>query len=81
MIGFKISNTKGDKNMIATLEKSTPRLAYGLEELAEMTGLSTAFLRKLARAGTLKTRKFGARRMVLEADLQDFLRGEDNEQK
>ncbi len=67
--------------MIATLEKSTPRLAYGLEELAEMTGLSTAFLRKLARAGTLKTRKFGARRMVLEADLQDFLRGEDNEQK
>lgn len=67
--------------MIGTLEKTTQRLAYGLEELAEMTGLSTAFLRKLARAGTLKTRKFGARRMVLDADLQEFLKGETDEQK
>ncbi len=67
--------------MIATLEKTTKRLIYGLDEIAEMTGLSTAFLRKLARAGTLKTRKFGARRMVLDADLQEFLKGETTEVK
>ncbi len=68
--------------MIGTLEETTTkRFAYGLDELAEMTGLSTAFLRKLARAGTLKTKKFGARRMVLAADLQEFLKGENDAQK
>ena len=40
------------------------RFAYGLDELAEMTGLSSAFLRKEARAVNLKTNKFGARRVV-----------------
>ena len=54
------------------------RFSYGLNEISELTGLSTAFLRKLARAGTLKTKKFGARRMVLDADLQEFLKGETN---
>lgn len=57
------------------------RLSYGLDEISELTGLSTAFLRKLARAGTLKTKKFGARRMVLDADLQEFLKGEEDEKK
>ena len=57
------------------------RFSYGLDEISAMTGLSTAFLRKLARAGTLKTKKFGARRLVLEADLQAFLKGETREQK
>jgi excisionase family DNA binding protein len=57
------------------------RFSYGLDEISELTGLSTAFLRKLARAGTLKTKKFGARRLVLEADLQEFLKGENDEQK
>jgi excisionase family DNA binding protein len=57
------------------------RFSYGLDEISELTGLSTAFLRKLARAGTLKTRKFGARRMVLDADLQEFLKGENKNEK
>ncbi len=57
------------------------RFSYGLDEVSELTGLSTAFLRKLARAGTLKTKKFGARRMVLDADLQEFLKGENDETK
>jgi len=60
---------------------TTNKFAYGLAEIADRTGLSTAFLRKLARAGTLKTRKFGARRMVLEADLQEFLKGENENAK
>ncbi len=62
-------------------EQVKQRFSYGLDEISAMTGLSTAFLRKLARAGTLKTKKFGARRLVLEADLQEFLKGETNEQK
>ncbi len=72
--------------MIATMIETTEtvtqkRFSYGLDEIADRTGLSTAFLRKLARAGTLKTRKFGARRMVLEADLQEFLKGENENAK
>ncbi len=65
---------------LAVLEQietvSPKRFSYGLNEIAVMTGLSTAFLRKLARAGALKTKKFGARRMVLDEDLQEFLKGE-----
>ncbi len=57
------------------------RFSYGLAEISLMTGLSTAVLRKWARAGTLKTKKFGARRLVLAADLQEFLKGENDEQK
>lgn len=53
------------------------RFSYGLDEIAAMTGLSTAFLRKEARAGNLKTKKFGARRMVLNEDLQTYLKGEN----
>ncbi len=65
--------------MIRTIEELTParRFSYGLDEISELTGLSTAFLRKLARAGTLRTKKFGARRMVLSADLEEFLKGEN----
>ncbi len=68
--------------MIGTLEEiTTKRFAYGLDELAEMTGLSTAFLRKEARAGNLKTKKFGARRLVLNEDLEIYLRGEKDDTK
>ncbi len=57
------------------------RFSYGLNEIAEMTGLSTAFLRKEARAGNLKTKKFGARRLVLNEDLTTYLKGETNDKK
>ena len=68
--------------MMDVNETVTKRFSYGLDEISAMTGLSTAFLRKLARAGTLKTKKFGARRMVLEADLQAFLNeGEKEDEK
>lgn len=60
---------------------TSKRLSYGLAEISQLTGLSTAFLHKLARAGTLKTKKFGARRMVLSADLQEFLNGGNDETK
>ncbi len=68
--------------MLETTETVTQkRFSYGLDEIAVLTGLSTAFLRKLARAGTLKTKKFGARRLVLEEDLQKFLKGENTDEK
>lgn len=57
------------------------RFSYGLNEIAAMTGLSTAFLRKEARAGNLKTKKFGARRLVLHEDLQIYLKGEKQDEK
>ncbi len=66
-----------EKMMVTTETATQSRLAYGLDEVAQQTGLSTAFLRKLARAGTLRTKKFGARRMVLSADLEEFLKGEN----
>jgi len=68
--------------MLETNETVThKRFSYGLDEIAVLTGLSTAFLRKLARAGTLKTKKFGARRLVFEEDLRDFLKGENQNEK
>ena len=62
-------------------EPATQRFSYGLNEVSEMTGLSTAFLRKEARAKNLKTRKFGSRRMVLHEDLQTYLKGETKDEK
>ncbi len=52
------------------------RFSYGLDEVSELTGLSLGFVRKLAYAGDLKTKKFGTRRLVLTADLEEFLEGE-----
>ncbi len=60
-------------------ETVTQRFSYGLDEIAVMTGLSTAFLRKEAKAEKLITKKFGARRMVLREDLELYLNGENNE--
>ncbi len=70
-----------EKIMVTTETATQKRFSYGLDEISTLTGLSTAFLRKLARAGTLKTKKFGARRLVLEEDLQEFLKGENDAQK
>jgi hypothetical protein len=68
--------------MIEILEEETAkRFSYGLDEISALTGLSTAFLRKEARAGNLKTKKFGARRLVLNEDLKAYLKGESDEQK
>ncbi len=68
--------------MTGTLEETTiKRFSYGLDEIANRTGLSTAFLRKEARAGNLKTKKFGARRLVLNEDLEAYLKGETNDEK
>ncbi len=66
------------KNMTETI---TQRFSYGLDEISAMTGLSTAFLRKEAKAERLITKKFGARRLVLNEDLQAYLKGENEDAK
>ncbi len=67
------------KSMNETVTQN--RFSYGLDEISAMTGLSTAFLRKESRAGNLKTKKFGARRLVLNEDLQTYLKGEKEDEK
>jgi excisionase family DNA binding protein len=49
------------------------RLAWGLGEVAEFTGLSLAFLRNELRAGRLPFKKFGRRVLVRDEDLQKYL--------
>lgn len=49
------------------------RIAWSLAEISSATGLSRGFLRKEARRGTLTTRKFGRRVLVLNEDLKKYL--------
>ena len=72
------SNTLNEIEPIATL----PRLAWGLNEISECTGLSVAFLRAEVRAGRLPIRRFGRRVLVRDEDLKVCLsRGSDRESK
>jgi excisionase family DNA binding protein len=50
-----------------------PRLAWGLSEVSECTGLSVAFLRAEVRAGRLPVRRFGRRVLVRDEDLREYL--------
>jgi excisionase family DNA binding protein len=49
------------------------RMAWGLGEVAEFTGLSLAFLRNEVRAGRLPVRRFGRRVLVRDEDLKTYL--------
>lgn len=44
------------------------RLAYGVQELADKTGLSGEFLRREAQSGRLRVRRIGRRRLVVLAE-------------
>ena len=58
------------------------RLAWGLSEISESTGLSLAFLRAEVRAGRLPVRRFGRRVLVRDEDLKAYLsRGSRRESK
>ena len=57
------------------------RIAFGLGELAVRLGVSTVFLRKEERLGHLKTTKLGDRKLVLVSDLENYLKGEDEDEK
>ena len=49
------------------------RMAWGLGEISEFTGLSLAFLRNEVRAGRLPVRRFGRRVLVKDEDLKAYL--------
>jgi hypothetical protein len=61
--------------------EANERIAFGLGELAIQLGVSTGFLRKQERLGHLKTTKLGDRKLVLVSDLENYLKGESDEQK
>lgn len=52
---------------------TSQRMAWGLGEVAEFTGLSLAFVRNEVRAGRLPFRRFGRRILIRDEDLQKYL--------
>jgi excisionase family DNA binding protein len=61
-------------------EQQQERIAYSVKEVAEMISLSVAMVRKEIRAGNIKTRKAGARVLILKADLDRYLKGDDSDE-
>lgn len=53
--------------------ETSKRIAWGLHEIADATGLSLAFLRNEVRAGRLSVRRFGRRVLVKDEDLKTYL--------
>lgn len=58
-------------------ERQQERIAFSVKEVAEMTSLSVAMVRKEIRAGNIKTRKAGERVLILKADLDRYLKGDN----
>jgi excisionase family DNA binding protein len=54
-------------------QDTVQRIAWGLAEIAESTGLSLAFLRNEVRRNALPVKRFGRRVLVLEEDLKKYL--------
>jgi hypothetical protein len=54
-------------------QDTTQRIAWGLADIAEATGLSLAFLRNEVRCQALPVKRFGRRVLVLEEDLRRYL--------
>jgi hypothetical protein len=54
-------------------QEATQRIAWGLGEIAQSTGLSLAFLRNEVRRQALPVKRFGRRVLVLEEDLRRYL--------
>ena len=54
-------------------QDSASRMAWGLADIAESTGLSLDFLRGEVRRNALPVKRFGRRILVLEDDLRRYL--------
>jgi excisionase family DNA binding protein len=71
------------KEPVQAMSKETPldlqimepfqRIAWGLHDIANATGLSMGFLRNEVRAGRLSVRRFGRRVLVRDEDLKSYL--------
>ena len=62
--------------MITDVTSTKEKLAYSVEEISEQTSLSKAYLRNEIRDGKLKIKRFGRRVLVLNEDLQAYLKRE-----
>lgn len=72
------------RNVLNEMEAlpTVPRLAWGLSEVSNATGLSVPFLRAEVRAGRLPVRRFGRRVLVRDEDLKAYLmNGSERESK
>lgn len=49
------------------------KLSYSIKEAVEATGIGRTSLYEAIAAGTLKTRKYGAKTLILAEDLNSFL--------
>jgi excisionase family DNA binding protein len=62
--------------------KTENKIAFGLAELAQLTNISVAMLRKEIRAKRLPIKRCGRRVLILKSDFMNYLNeGETNEQK
>ncbi len=52
---------------------TTPRLAYGINQACETSGMGRSFIYEEIRAGKLKTFKCGARTLIASDDLRAWL--------
>lgn len=57
----------------STLPPTSEPLAHTIKEAVALSGLSRTSLYEAIKAGDLTARKFGARTVILRADLQRFL--------
>ena len=60
------------------MELATERLAYSIEELAELSTLSAPKIRKDIRNGKLTSKKKGSRRIILRDEAVRYLNTDDN---
>lgn len=58
--------------MLETITEKT-KIAYSIEEMAEQTSLSKAFLRLEIKRGKLKVKRFGRRVLIRDEDLREYL--------
>lgn len=52
------------------------KIAYGLAEIAELSSVSVAMLRKEIRAGRLPAKRCGRRVLILKEDFMKYLNSE-----
>lgn len=69
-----------ERTMMMQETVTTNKKAYSVKEVSELTSLSTPFVRLEIKRGNLKAAKFGARVLVTDKSLSEYLeKGEENE--
>ena len=68
-----------EAQLTATSDRSPgePRLAFGVQEVADALGVSRELVKHMIRTGELPSVKLGRRRLISRTALERFLAGED----